>query len=80
MLPASRSSLSHNEALAIVYRSALLDRKVGCASTGVKDRVAQEMLRHTQYSTTASIYQHVARDDHFAAAQAVQNWIERALG
>jgi integrase len=46
---------------------------------GVKDRVAQEMLRHTQYSTTASIYQHVARDDHFAAAQAVQNWIERAL-
>ena len=46
---------------------------------GVKDRITQEMLRHAQYSTTASIYQHVAREDHFAAAQAVQNWIERAL-
>jgi hypothetical protein len=45
----------------------------------VKDRSTQEMLRHAQYSTTASIYQHVAKEDHFAAAQAVQNWIEHAL-
>jgi integrase len=46
---------------------------------GVKDRITQEMLRHAHYSTTASIYQHVAREDHFAAAQAVQSWIESAL-
>ena len=46
---------------------------------GVKDRVAQEMLRHANYSTTANIYQHASSDEHFAAAQAVQAWIERAL-
>jgi integrase len=42
--------------------------------------VAQEMLRHANYSTTANIYQHVSSDEQFAAAQAVQAWIERALG
>ena len=41
---------------------------------------AQEMVRHAQYSTTASIYQHVATEDMFAAAQAVQDWLEKALG
>jgi len=46
---------------------------------GVKDRVTQEMLRHAQYSTTASIYQHVSSDDHFVAAQAAQDWLDRAL-
>jgi site-specific recombinase XerD len=46
---------------------------------GVKDRVAQEMVRHANYSTTANIYLHVSSDDQFAAAQAVQAWIERAL-
>jgi len=42
--------------------------------------VTQEMVRHAQYSTTASIYQHVATEDMFAAAQAVQDWLEKALG
>jgi integrase len=36
---------------------------------GVKDRVAQEMLRHTNYSTTANIYQHVSSDEHFARSR-----------
>jgi integrase len=45
----------------------------------VASRVAQDMVRHAQYSTTASIYQHVATEDMFAAAQAVQDWIEKAL-
>jgi hypothetical protein len=35
------------------------------------------MLRHAQYSTTASIYQRVAAEDMFAAAQAAEEWIER---
>jgi site-specific recombinase XerD len=46
---------------------------------GVKDRITQEMLGHAQYSTTATIYHYVAKEDHFAAAQAVQSWIETAL-
>ena len=45
----------------------------------VKNRTTQEMLRHAQYSTTASIYQHVSSDDHFAAAQAAQDGFDRAL-
>jgi integrase len=45
----------------------------------VTSRLAQDMLRHAQYSTTASIYQHVATEDMFAAAQAAQDWIEKAL-
>jgi site-specific recombinase XerD len=45
----------------------------------VTSRLAQDMLRHAQYSTTASIYQHVATEDMFAAAQAAQEWIEKAL-
>ena len=42
-------------------------------------RATQDMMRHAQYSTTASIYQHVATEDMFAAAQAAQDWIEKAL-
>jgi integrase len=45
----------------------------------VTSRLAQDMMRHAQYSTTASIYQHVATEDMFAAAQAAQDWIEKAL-
>jgi hypothetical protein len=45
----------------------------------VASRVAQDMMRHAQYSTTASIYQHVATEDMFAAAQAAQDWIENSL-
>jgi integrase len=45
----------------------------------VTNRLAQDMMRHAQYSTTASIYQHVATEDMFAAAQAAQDWIEKAL-
>jgi len=37
------------------------------------------MMRHAQYSITARIYQHVDSDDMFAAAQAAQAWIEKAL-
>jgi integrase len=38
----------------------------------VTNRVAQEMMRHAQYSTTASIYQqHVATEDVFLAATRV---------
>jgi hypothetical protein len=37
------------------------------------------MMRHAQYSTTASIYQYVATEDMFAAAQPAQDWIEKAL-
>jgi adenylate kinase len=44
----------------------------------VTSRLAQDMMRHAQYSTTASIYQHVATEDMFAAAQAAQDWIEKA--
>jgi integrase len=54
------------------YASILLKKNVA-------SRVAQEMVRHAQYSTTASIYQHVSTDDMFAAAQAVQDWLEEAL-
>ena len=49
------------------------------AKQNVASRVAQDMMRHAQYSTTASIYQHVATEDMFAAAQAAQDWIEKAL-
>jgi hypothetical protein len=45
----------------------------------VASRVAQDMMRQAQYSTTARIYQHVASDDMFAAAGAAQAWIEKAL-
>jgi integrase len=55
------------------YASILLKQKVA-------SRVTQQMVRHAQYSTTASIYQHVATEDMFAAAQAVQDWLEKALG
>lgn len=43
------------------------------------NRLAQDMMRHAQYSTAASIYQHVATEDMFTAAQAAQDWIEKAL-
>jgi integrase len=49
------------------------------AKQNVASRVAQDMMRHAQYTTTARIYQHVASDDMFAAAQAAQAWIEKAL-
>jgi integrase len=38
------------------------------ARQNVASRVAQDTMRHAQYSTTASIYQHVATEDMFAAA------------
>jgi hypothetical protein len=39
----------------------------------------QDMLCHAQYSTAASIYQHVATEDLFAAAQPLRTRIEKAL-
>jgi hypothetical protein len=37
------------------------------------------MMRHAQYSTTARIYQHVASEDMFAAAQAAQEWDRKGV-
>jgi hypothetical protein len=49
------------------------------AKQNVASNVAQDMMRQAQYSITARINQHVATDDMFAAAQAAQAWIEKAL-
>ena len=39
-------------------------------------RLAQDMM----LTLSTGIYQHVATEDIFAAAQAVQDWLEKALG
>jgi integrase len=70
--PGAKSDLSFH-VLRHAYASVLLE-------SGVQGRVAAELLGHTDYNLTASIYQHPSTASQQAAASLVGGWLDAASG